>query len=157
MPSPLARPTGTEAAAPSTAPGAATEATPDIGILYRQHADDVGRWAIRLLGHSADVEDIVHQVFLVAQRRLPEFRGEAKLSTWLHGITVRVVHEARRRYRRWWRWSPQPRGGEAADDGAHSEDRPSEQPSALELLEKKKRAASCTKSWTSSTRSTGPP
>jgi len=138
MPSTLARPTGAEAVATSAGPGAPSEVMPDIGVLYRQHAEDVARWAGRLMGHSADVEDIVHQVFLVAQRRLPEFRGEAKLSTWLHGITVRVVHEARRRYRRWWRWSPQIRGAEAADDGGgHSEDRPSEQPSALELLEKK--------------------
>jgi RNA polymerase sigma-70 factor (ECF subfamily) len=137
MPSTSARPTSAEAAATSAGSGAASEATPDIGVLYRQHADDVARWASRLMGHSADVEDIVHQVFLVAQRRLPEFRGEAKLSTWLHGITVRVVHEARRRYRRWWRWSSQSRGAEAADDGSHSEDRASEQPSALELLEKK--------------------
>ncbi len=137
MPSTLARPTGAEAVAPSARPAAGAEAIAEIGMLYRQHADDVARWAGRLMGHSADAEDIVHQVFLVAQRRLPDFRGEAKLTTWLHGITVRVVHEARRRHRRWWRWSPQNKGADAADDGASSEEWASEQPSALELLEKK--------------------
>jgi RNA polymerase sigma-70 factor (ECF subfamily) len=131
MPSPLARPTGADYAASGAGPA------PDVGTLYRKHADDVARWAARLIGHSGDVEDVVHQVFLVAQRRLPEFRGEAKLTTWLHEITIRVVLEARRRQRAWWRWSPADKGSETVHDARPTEDCPSEQPSALELLEKK--------------------
>jgi RNA polymerase sigma-70 factor (ECF subfamily) len=71
--------------------------------IYRAHATAVARWAAKLAGPGADVEDLVHEVFLVARRRLPEFRGEAKLTTWLYRITERIVRASRRRdrFRRW--------------------------------------------------------
>jgi RNA polymerase sigma-70 factor (ECF subfamily) len=105
--------------------------------IYVRHAAQVSRWAARLVGHGADSEDIVHQVFLVAQRRFHEFRGDAKVSTWLHEITIRVVQETRRKRRRWWSWSS--RATDAADTAPEDAlaGLPSEQPSALELLEKK--------------------
>lgn len=116
----------------------------DIEAIYRQHAPQVSRWAARLGGHELDREDIVHQVFLVAQRRLPEFRGDAKITTWLHEITIRVVQGARRKQRRWWRRPVRP-GPDlhltAAPPDAVGEDDvaalPCEQPTALDLLEKK--------------------
>jgi RNA polymerase sigma-70 factor (ECF subfamily) len=75
----------------------------DLGEIYRAHAAAVSRWAARLGGPGFDVEDVVHEVFLVAHRRLGTFRGDAKLSTWLYGITVRVVQD-RRRKDKWLRW-----------------------------------------------------
>jgi RNA polymerase sigma-70 factor, ECF subfamily len=75
----------------------------DLESVYRHHGPRVSRWAARLAGPGFDVEDIVHDVFLVVQRRLPEFRGDALVSTWLYEITVRVV-QARRRWRRRRRW-----------------------------------------------------
>jgi RNA polymerase sigma-70 factor, ECF subfamily len=74
-----------------------------LEAVYRRHAADVLRWAVRLLGPSGDPDDVVHDVFLVVQRRLGEFRGDAQITTWLHGITVRTVLAHRRRQRRW-RW-----------------------------------------------------
>jgi RNA polymerase sigma-70 factor, ECF subfamily len=115
------------------------QAIPDVETLYRRHAVQIGRWAERLAGHGTDIDDLVHQVFMIAQRRLPDFRGDAKVTTWLHGITVRVVQEARRRQKRWL-W---PARRVAADgDGSSFADDPTEslaadQPSALELLERK--------------------
>jgi RNA polymerase sigma-70 factor (ECF subfamily) len=75
----------------------------DLARLYRDHAADVTRWARRLQGPHGDVEDVLQEVFLVAHRRLPEWRGEARISTWLYAITVRVVQEQRRKghWRRW--------------------------------------------------------
>jgi RNA polymerase sigma-70 factor, ECF subfamily len=112
---------------------------PDFETLYRRHAVQVARWAGRLAGHDRDIDDVVHQVFLVVQRRLPEFRGDAKITTWLHAITVRVVQEARRRQKRWF-W-PVPRAGAttmgARDADDSEESLAADQPSALELLEKK--------------------
>lgn len=111
---------------------------PDFESLYRQHAAQVARWAARLSGHDTDIDDVVHQVFLVVQRRLPEFRGDAKVTTWLHAITVRVVQEARRRQKRWF-W-PVRRAETAADARAEddaAESLAADQPSALELLERK--------------------
>jgi RNA polymerase sigma-70 factor (ECF subfamily) len=80
-------------------------AVPPSGLdaLYRAHAPTVARWASRLAGAGADVEDLVHEIFLVAARRLSEFRGDAKVTTWLYRITERVVLDERRRdrFRRW--------------------------------------------------------
>ena len=51
------------------------------------------------MGPGTDVEDVVQEVFLVVQRRLPGFRGEAKVTTWLYEITFRVAQGWRRRRR----------------------------------------------------------
>lgn len=115
--------------------------TQDLGKLYSEHADCVARWAARLAGPTLDVEDIVHEVFLVACRKLGEFRGDSKITTWLYEITVRIVQDRRRSHNRW-RWlfgrvssfRSERREGGAGDEVARVA---ADQPSALELLEKK--------------------
>jgi RNA polymerase sigma-70 factor (ECF subfamily) len=78
--------------------------TPTLDEVYRQHADGVARIAARLMGSRHDVEDVVHDVFMVVQRRLPDYRAtRASMSSWLYGITANVVRE-RRRSERWRRW-----------------------------------------------------
>ncbi len=72
---------------------------PDMDALYRQHAPAVARWVAHLGGPRLDVDDLVHEIFLIAHRRLAEFRGEAKVTTWLYRITERVVSGRRRRDR----------------------------------------------------------
>src|SRR6516162_319680 len=76
---------------------------PDAGTLYRAHVRQVARWAARLGGPTLEVEEVVHEVFEIAHRRLPVFRGESTAATWLFGITERVVRHRRRRAR-WRRW-----------------------------------------------------
>lgn len=90
---------------PHSRPEVATRISviPTLEAIYRAHSKTVGRWAMRLLGPREDYEDVVHEVFLVVRRRLPEFRGEAEITTWLYEITVRVVQGFRRRAR-WWSW-----------------------------------------------------
>jgi len=75
----------------------------DLDEIYRSHAATVARWVGHLGGPTADVDDLVHEIFLVAERRLPDFRGDAKLTTWLYRITERVVRGRRRndRIRGW--------------------------------------------------------
>jgi RNA polymerase sigma-70 factor, ECF subfamily len=46
--------------------------------------------AYRMLGSRAEAEDAAQEVFLRVHRSLAEFRGEAKLSTWLYTITSRL-------------------------------------------------------------------
>ncbi len=91
----------------SPAPDSADEprrpVVPSVDSLYREHARTVARWAMRLLGPRGDYEDVVHEVFLVVGRRLPEFRGDAAVTTWLYEITVRVVQRMRSKGR-WWAW-----------------------------------------------------
>ena len=67
--------------------------------LYENYEPTVERWVRRLCGPGADIEDLVHDVFVVALRRRGEFRGEAKVSTWLFRITQFVVRKSRFRRR----------------------------------------------------------
>jgi RNA polymerase sigma-70 factor, ECF subfamily len=71
--------------------------------IYERHVADVDRWVRRLVGPREDVEDIVHDVFLVAVRRRGSFRGDASVKTWLFRIAHHVVRGRRRRdrVRRW--------------------------------------------------------
>jgi RNA polymerase sigma-70 factor, ECF subfamily len=67
-----------------------------VGELYDRYAPMVERWARRLAGPRFDAEDLLHEIFLVVLRRWDEFRGEAKVTTWLFRITQQVVRYRRR-------------------------------------------------------------
>jgi RNA polymerase sigma-70 factor (ECF subfamily) len=75
----------------------ATERTDRLDELYARHASDVKRWVRRLAGPSADVDDLLHDVFVIALRRRFTFRGEANVTTWLFRITHHVVRSRQRR------------------------------------------------------------
>ncbi len=64
--------------------------------LFRRHRGDVSRLVFRMLGPTADAEDVVQEVFLQVHKSLTEFRGQAKFTTWLHRVTVNVVLMVRR-------------------------------------------------------------
>ncbi len=64
--------------------------------LFREHRSQVARIVARMLGPAGDVDDVVQEVFLQVHRSLGDFRGQAKLSTWLHRLTVNVVLMTRR-------------------------------------------------------------
>ncbi|HEY2902899.1 MAG TPA: sigma-70 family RNA polymerase sigma factor [Polyangia bacterium] len=84
--------------------------------LFRQHGAVVARWAAALGGPELEIEDAVQEVFMVAHRRLSEFRGDAKVTTWLFQITRRVVSGQRRRarWRQWLRGSAEDVAGHLA-------------------------------------------
>lgn len=105
----------------------------ELGAVYRAYAPRVARWAARLGGPTLDAEDTLQEVFLVVQRRLREFRGEAELSTWLFRITENVVRGRlrRERVRRWLGGSAEEVAG-ALPDGL---------PSPAEALERGQAAA----------------
>lgn len=65
--------------------------------LYDDFAPQVLRWARRLAGPSADVDDLVHDVFVVALQRAFAFQGDATIKTWLFRITHHVVRSRKRR------------------------------------------------------------
>src|SRR6185295_16330449 len=68
--------------------------------VYREHAAKVARWARWLAEPGVDIEDLVHDVFLVVRRKLGLFRPEAKVTTWLYRITERTVRCRRRKDRK---------------------------------------------------------
>jgi RNA polymerase sigma-70 factor (ECF subfamily) len=104
----------------------------DIGDLYRQHAETVARWVARLGGPLMDVDDAVHEVFMIAQRRRPSTHGPAQITTWLYRVTTKVVSHRRRkdRLRRWL-------GGSADDVAAGMM---AVEPSPADALEAKERS-----------------
>ena len=64
--------------------------------MYEAHFDFVWRSLRRLGVPEAQLEDAVHDVFLVVHRRLPEFQGKSSLKTWLFAIAMRVSQNVRR-------------------------------------------------------------
>ena len=66
----------------------------DIIAAYQER---MLRLAYRLLGWSADAEDVVQEVFISVLEHLGGFRGEARLSTWLTALTVNKCRSHRRR------------------------------------------------------------
>ena len=59
----------------------------EMVIAYQHRVFGV---ALRMLGNAAEAEEIAQEVFLRAHRALGDFRGEAKLSTWLYTIASRL-------------------------------------------------------------------
>jgi RNA polymerase sigma-70 factor (ECF subfamily) len=69
--------------------------------LYRSHVGRVTALCLRLTGDGAAAEELMQDVFVRAWERLPAFRGESALSTWLHRVTVNTfLHQARSTRRR---------------------------------------------------------
>jgi RNA polymerase sigma-70 factor, ECF subfamily len=68
----------------------------DAEALYREHYDFVWRNARRLGCGDDWIDDAVHEVFLVAARRLSEFEGRSSPRTWLFAIALRVVQRMKR-------------------------------------------------------------
>lgn len=56
--------------------------------------------ASRLLGNEEDARDALQDTFLAAYQSVRRFRGESRLSTWLHRIVVNAALVRLRRRRR---------------------------------------------------------
>lgn len=73
--------------------------------LMRRHQGMVRAQLRRLLhGDQARADDLAQETFLLAWRKLDQFRGEARFSTWLYRIAYSCFLQARRK------------GSSAADD-----------------------------------------
>jgi RNA polymerase sigma-70 factor, ECF subfamily len=58
-------------------------------MLVRRYQASVYRIALRLLGSSADADDVAQDTFLRAWRSLRRFRGDSSFPTWLYRIVTR--------------------------------------------------------------------
>jgi RNA polymerase sigma-70 factor (ECF subfamily) len=67
--------------------------------LYLAHRSEVHRIIYRLLGPTADVDDVIQEVFIQVHRSIGSFKGQAKFSTWLHRVAVNVALQHMRRKR----------------------------------------------------------
>lgn len=104
--------------------------------LVRRHQRMLLNIAFRMTGVYEDACDIVQDSFLAAWQRMGEFRGDAKLSTWLAAIVINHSRNRRQQSRR--------RGEREAysldaplpgNNGDRLPDPPSASPSTLEQLE----------------------
>jgi len=69
----------------------------DFRAVYDAQFDFVWRSLRRLGVASCDISDALQEVFLVVHRRLSEFEGRARITTWLYRICLRVASDRRRR------------------------------------------------------------
>lgn len=63
--------------------------------IYEDYRPRLVSYLSRLAGES-EAEDLAQEVFLKASQALPEFRGHAKLSTWLYRIATHAACDQRR-------------------------------------------------------------
>jgi len=101
----------------------------DLGafdILIQRYQDQVFSVACRLLGNEDDAADVAQDVFLACFRHLKNYRGDAKLSTWLHRITVNTVKNL---------WSRRKRQGYEVTDSLEESDDSDDPPLAESLAD----------------------
>ncbi|MCH9685590.1 MAG: RNA polymerase sigma factor [Deltaproteobacteria bacterium] len=90
-----------------------------IRRLYELHAASLTRRLFHALGDAEAARDLTQDAFVTALAKMHRFRGEASLSTWLHGIAFNHLRDHRKhtRRRRWW-------GGRRPDESAAPEPSP---------------------------------
>jgi len=59
--------------------------------LYQLHNRRVYALCLRMVGNTAEAEDLAQEAFLQLFRKIHTFRGESAFSTWLHRLAVNVV------------------------------------------------------------------
>jgi RNA polymerase sigma factor (sigma-70 family) len=68
-----------------------------FGHIVRRHRDRMWAVAIRTLGEPEEAADALQDAFISAFRRADSFRGDAKVTTWLHRIVVNACLDRIRR------------------------------------------------------------
>ena len=59
-----------------------------LELLLTRHLPWIFNLSVRMLHRHADAEDATQEILLKVIKALPEFRGEAKFTTWLYRIAV---------------------------------------------------------------------
>lgn len=85
--------------------------------LVRQQGPRVLALVERLIGNRAEAEDLTQEVFVSVFKAIGDFRGDSKLSTWIHRIAINHCHNRRKYLGR--RARP---GREAWDDAGQGAD-----------------------------------
>jgi RNA polymerase sigma-70 factor (ECF subfamily) len=72
--------------------------------LVRLHQAAVFRQLLRVLGDAAEAEDLAQEVFVTVFKAIETFRGDSRLSTWIHRIAQnharnRLKYHGRRKRR----------------------------------------------------------
>jgi RNA polymerase sigma-70 factor (ECF subfamily) len=85
---------------PATATAAVDARTMLLAELLRSHAAMIRSIIMRLVGRTADIEDLVQTTFVEALDSLKRYRRQASLSSWLGSIAVHVAQHYLRPHKR---------------------------------------------------------
>lgn len=69
--------------------------------LYEENVERVYALCLRMCADPERARGLTQDAFVRAWERIGSFRGESRLSSWLHRVTANVVLESQRRRRRW--------------------------------------------------------
>jgi RNA polymerase sigma-70 factor (ECF subfamily) len=65
--------------------------TEAFGTLFHSHRSRVYSLCLRMTRNIAEAEDLTQEAFLQVFRKLPTFRGDSALSTWMYRVAVNTV------------------------------------------------------------------
>jgi RNA polymerase sigma-70 factor, ECF subfamily len=106
--------------------------------LVEKHQRKMLNVAYRMIGDYEAACEVVQDAFLSAHKSIRKFRGEARFSTWLCSIVINLSKNRMKQMRaRWQREGPSIDDPVETEEGQISRDPPSQDPSALDQLEKK--------------------
>jgi len=81
----------------SPSPREANAAAAGFEAIHARYRSLVLGYLRRLTRDAALAEELAQETFLRVSRSLPGFRGDSKLTTWLHRIATRVYLDHRRK------------------------------------------------------------
>jgi RNA polymerase sigma-70 factor (ECF subfamily) len=73
-----------------------------FGVVMREYYAHVFRLVHAIVRNEHDSRDVCQEVWLTIWKRLPQFRGDAKFTTWIHPIAVRRAIDHLRKRQRWY-------------------------------------------------------
>jgi RNA polymerase sigma-70 factor (ECF subfamily) len=84
--------------------------------FMKNYQDMVYTTAVRLLGNTAEAEDISQEVFLKVYERFPEMEGITHVGGWLRRVTTNLCLNHLTRYRNRWRFFSEMENQETNED-----------------------------------------
>jgi RNA polymerase sigma-70 factor (ECF subfamily) len=69
--------------------------------LYQEYIDQVYGLCCRLTGEKMFVEDATQEVFIQLWKKINNYRGDSKFSTWLHTVTSNITISYMRKQKGW--------------------------------------------------------
>ena len=76
-----------------------------FAALLERHYDRIHGLAWQLTGSRPDADDIAQDVCCTLVEKIHSYRGEAKFTTWIYGITFNACRDLRRKRRSLWAMS----------------------------------------------------
>ena len=65
-------------------------------MIFRMHGKHLYKFLYRLAGNRQDAEDLVQETFLSVMKKLPYFKRESSVKTWIYAVAINKFRDARR-------------------------------------------------------------